>query len=314
MDDTCGTKYLLGNPSGINLIKSSVSGGVEALCIPLLDNSKNEVLLSPPKSGILTCLGLGLRLGGFSPDSVSDNLYPGSQRSKAADLDLGVHAVQSPLLLVSRKQHNCRSSAEISLVDLWFTWMTLVSLPMLVLTWSWVTRTLMSLLQSLASAVGYHMVLALLTYNPWLNWSTSWMYLVFLIGMAFASLSARKSLNSQQKIFLEFLRIYNYNDFPVSGDTLVVFTMYIIMSGRLSNSRSVRQYPSAASTLHKMYGHECDTPSTYGPLRNTVHGIDRAFSAPVKHRLPVGSHILFNLVSYLDHSIPTASWDEKSFF
>ena len=124
----------------------------------------------------------------------------------------------------------------------------------------------------------------------------------------------RKSLNSQQRTFLDFLRIYGYNDFPVSGDTLVVFTMYLIMSGRLSNSRSIRQYLSAASTLHKMYGKVCDTPSTYGPLHNTVRGIDRAFSAPVKHRLPVDSHILFNLVSDLDHNITTASWADKSFF
>ena len=67
---------------------------------------------------------------------------------------------------------------------------------------------------------------------------------------------------AQQKTFLEFLDAYGFSDFPVSGSTLVVFAAYLIMSGRLSNSRSVKQYLAAASTLHKMFGLKCDTPST----------------------------------------------------
>ena len=132
-------------------------------------------------------------------------------------------------------------------------------------------------------------------------------------GWAWAD-STRRAINSQQKTFLEFLNTYELYDFPVSGDTLVVFAAFLIMSGRLSNSRSVRQYLSAASTLHRMFGLTCDTPSTYGPLQNTVRGIDRAFSSPVKHRLPVDGRILFNLVSELDFLMSTASWSDKTFF
>ena len=62
-----------------------------------------------------------------------------------------------------------------------------------------------------------------------------------------------------------------------------------------------------------MFGLTCDTPSTYGPPQNTVRGIDRAFSFPVKHRLLVDGLILFNLESDLDFLISTASWSDKTF-
>ena len=68
-------------------------------------------------------------------------------------------------------------------------------------------------------------------------------------GWAWAA-STRRAINSLQKTFLEFLNTYELYDFPVSGDTLVVFAAFLITSGRLTNSRSVRHGSISRLQVH----------------------------------------------------------------
>ena len=86
--------------------------------------------------------------------------------------------------------------------------------------------------------------------------------------------NTRNSLNSEQKAYIEFCRIHNIVSMPVSGQTHVQYVMYLVMCGRLRAIGSVRQYLSAESTLHRMFGLACDTPKTYGPLYFTVIGLN----------------------------------------
>ena len=124
--------------------------------------------------------------------------------------------------------------------------------------------------------------------------------------------STRGTLCSQQRSFLSFLESYNFTEFPVHPDTLVFYASFLVMTGRIKSAGSIRQYLSAASTLHKMYGLTCATPSTYGPLHNMVKGIERGYSSPPKHRLPISKEILTNLIFHLNSIIySTASWASR---
>ena len=132
-----------------------------------------------------------------------------------------------------------------------------------------------------------------------------------IMGFAWAD-STRKTLNSEQKTFLEFLQKYSISEWPVSGDTLVLYCSFLITSGRLKSVGSVKQYLSAASTLHKMFGLSCHVPSSYGPLNMIVKGIDRSFSVPERKRLPITTDILCNLIWGLQPFINTSNLEIRS--
>ena len=125
--------------------------------------------------------------------------------------------------------------------------------------------------------------------------------------------SSKKSLNSQQKSFVEFCQLYGLSDWPAKPDTLVVYAAYLIQSGRLKSCSSIRQYLSAVRTLHRMYGLDCVMPSTYGPLDMIVKGIDRGFTEPSKTRLPITVEILTNLVYGLSPFTNHVNLEAKSF-
>ena len=110
--------------------------------------------------------------------------------------------------------------------------------------------------------------------------------------------STKRSLNSEHKAFLSFCELYQVEALPVDGDTLVLFATYLVLSGRLKSVGSVKQYLAAVSTLHKMFGLTCDTPSSYGPLLFTVRGIQRVISCPKRVTLPITPEILYNLLTY----------------
>ena len=122
--------------------------------------------------------------------------------------------------------------------------------------------------------------------------------------------STKKALNSEQKTFISFCSLYQIDELPVDGDTLVLYAAYLVLSGRLKSVGSVKQYLSAVSTLHKMFGLECHTPSSYGPLRFTVTGIQRIISRPKRRMLPITPQILYNLLVYPE--LPEgSSWESK---
>ena len=125
--------------------------------------------------------------------------------------------------------------------------------------------------------------------------------------------STIKSLNSEQKSFINFMQQYDITEWPVSGDTLVLYCSHLIQSMRLKSVGSVRQYLSAVSTLHRMFGVTCDVPSSYGPLGLIVKGIERAYSVPERKRLPITADILCNLIWGLGPLINTDNLEVKSF-
>ena len=133
-----------------------------------------------------------------------------------------------------------------------------------------------------------------------------------MMSFAYAE-TTKRSLNSQQKSFVEFCELHSLSDWPAKPDTLVVYAAHLIQSGRIKSRSSIRQYLSAVRTLHKMFGRECVTPSTYGPLDLIVKGIDRGFTEPSKTRLPITVQILSNLVFGLNNYITHVNLEAKSF-
>ena len=110
--------------------------------------------------------------------------------------------------------------------------------------------------------------------------------------------STRGNLNSQQKIFLDFCRETKITTFPVGGETLIQYAAWLVFSGRVHAVGSLKQYLSAVSTLHRMFGLTCHTLSTYGPLKFTVVGLQRRWSRPTKKMEPITGEILYNLLAY----------------
>ena len=125
--------------------------------------------------------------------------------------------------------------------------------------------------------------------------------------------STRATINSEQKIFLEFASKYNVTHLPVHGDILVTYCTWLVLTGRLSCAGSVKQYLSAVSTLHKMFGFSCDTPKSYGPLNYTVQGIKRRMAAPARRMKPITPAILHNLLHFPTIP-PTDPWSVHAFF
>ena len=76
------------------------------------------------------------------------------------------------------------------------------------------------------------------------------------------------------------------------------YAAWLVFSGRLQSVGSIRQYLSAISTLHKMFGFVCDTPTTYGPLKFTLDGLKRRLSRPTRKMNPITAEILYNLLVY----------------
>ena len=126
------------------------------------------------------------------------------------------------------------------------------------------------------------------------------------------AVSTKKSLSSEQSCFLDFCSRFNIPDFPVDGETLVLFAAYLVSSGKLKSAASVKQYLSAVSVLHKMFGLSCHVPSSYGPLGHIVSGIERELAAPVKKMLPITPAILYNLLTGLNLP-PTNPWSSQVF-
>ena len=109
--------------------------------------------------------------------------------------------------------------------------------------------------------------------------------------------STRNCLNSQQRSFINFSTEFNIHAFPADGDTLVDYAAYLVLTGHLKAVGSLHQYLSAVSTLHRMYGFTCHTPSTFGPLLFTIIGIQRRLSRPTRKMLPITPEILYNLLT-----------------
>ena len=84
----------------------------------------------------------------------------------------------------------------------------------------------------------------------------------------------------------------------MGGETLIQYAAWLVFSGRVHAVGSLRQYLSAVSTLHKMFGLVCHTPTSYGPLRFTVIGLQRRWSRPTKKMEPITGEILYNLLAY----------------
>lgn len=122
--------------------------------------------------------------------------------------------------------------------------------------------------------------------------------------------STVSTVNSQQRTFMEFCKLYGVTSMPVSGDCLVNYVCWLLLSGRITTVGSAKQYLSAVSTLHKLAGESCVTPTEYPALKFTLDGMKRRFAFPPRRSLPITPAILLNLLNTrLHHS---ASWATKT--
>jgi integrase len=110
--------------------------------------------------------------------------------------------------------------------------------------------------------------------------------------------ASRKSINSRQRLFLEFCCRFEIPGFEsVNGQLLIDFVVWTIAADKLHSVDTVRTYLSAVKTLCHMFGFECDTPSTYWKLDWTLVGIQRELQLPSLRKKPITPEILLNLIT-----------------
>ena len=98
--------------------------------------------------------------------------------------------------------------------------------------------------------------------------------LATLTSMAWAS-STIKALNSRQKAFLEFCNLYDKKPIPASSQTLALFAVYLVASGRIQSAASIKQYLSSVRTMHRANNSDCATPKSSPDLEFALSGITR---------------------------------------
>ena len=108
------------------------------------------------------------------------------------------------------------------------------------------------------------------------------------------------SLNSKQKLFIQFCALAGVNTLPVASHVLVNYSAWLVLTGHIKSADSLVQYISGVSVLHKQYGLACVTPKQFGPLDALVQGMKKMAKRPVRRSLPITPVILYNLL----HSIP----------
>ena len=127
--------------------------------------------------------------------------------------------------------------------------------------------------------------------------------------------TTKGTLNSQQRLFIEFCRRYEIHSFKnVDGQCLIDYAVWLIVSGRLHSVDSVRNYLSAVRTLCRMFGHDCPTPTTHWELEWTLIGIRRELQFPTQRKKPISPGILRFLLTFPSdmYNPPTnLSWEEQ---
>ena len=110
----------------------------------------------------------------------------------------------------------------------------------------------------------------------------------------------RRTLTSQAKAFKTFAELAGIESLPLSGEEVCFFALWLYAVRGLKSPKSIQMYLSAVRTLHRSLGLDCATPTSYGPLGQTLAGLSRNFQHQVNKALPVTSTILNNLL----HSVP----------
>ena len=105
-----------------------------------------------------------------------------------------------------------------------------------------------------------------------------------------------KSLNSEKKAFTEFCLLADIQSLPVTGEDLCLYAVWLWITRRLKAPKSVRNYLSAVSTMHRRLDLPCHTASTYGPLGQLLSGLTRLARHTPRKALPITPIILANLL------------------
>ena len=111
-----------------------------------------------------------------------------------------------------------------------------------------------------------------------------------------------KALNSEKKAFFKFAEEADIPELPLTGDDLCLFAVWLWVIRGLKSPQSVKSYLSAVRTMHRRIGLDCHTPTSYGPLGQTLAGLARKSQHQVKKALPVTPTILNNLLQSIPHN------------
>ena len=122
-----------------------------------------------------------------------------------------------------------------------------------------------------------------------------------LQSMAWSSRTC-KALNSEKKAFFKFAEEADIPELPLTGDDLCLFAVWLWVIRGLKSPQSVKSYLSAVRTMHRRIGLDCHTPTSYGPLGQTLAGLARKSQHQVKKALPVTPTILNNLLQSIPHN------------
>ena len=122
-----------------------------------------------------------------------------------------------------------------------------------------------------------------------------------LQSMAWSSRTC-KALNSEKKAFFKFADEADIQELPLTGDDLCLFAVWLWVIRGLKSPQSVKSYLSAVRTMHRRIGLDCPTPTSYGPLGQTLSGLARQSQHQVKKALPVTPTILNNLLQSVPHN------------
>ena len=125
--------------------------------------------------------------------------------------------------------------------------------------------------------------------------------------MAWAASTVR-ALNSRQKAYLEFCDLYDKTPLPASTQTLALFSVYLVASGRIQSAASVKQYLSSVRTMHRANNSDCATPKSSPELEFTLSGIARHLAKPPKRMSPITPEILRHLLEFPNVTSNSIPW------
>ena len=96
----------------------------------------------------------------------------------------------------------------------------------------------------------------------------------------------------------------------MTGDLLVTYSVWLVVSVGLKSVDSIRNYLSSVRTLCRMYGHDCPTPKSYAALDWTLTGIRRELQTPTQRKDPITPSILKFLILFPANST-SLSWEQQ---
>ena len=123
-----------------------------------------------------------------------------------------------------------------------------------------------------------------------------------------------KNKDYQWKIFSEFCKTYGEIPIPVSVDTLVRYSVYLIVHRKCCEG-TVRNHLSNIRRYHKLYLNvDIPSPSQCPPLEAVLKGGSKYLGKTVKQKYPVTANILTALVLTVPFNSPFKTLYNLLFF